>query len=200
MIGVKRTNNQREDSDSSKRLYKERCIIHCTDDTSDLVSLKDEESWKTLFRAANIRNHQEIIDISKTVREGEIPPIRYHRKCRSVFTMKKLLDSINRETANPDSDQQNRELRLSIRGSPEPSTTYKRTCIFCEKQTRYLKGTKNKEPLVQCRDMRADNTIRKIATKKHDSKILAIVSRELVAAEACYHRSCYRSYKTRSLY
>ena len=42
--------------------------------------------------------------------------------------------------------------------------------------------------------MRADSSIRKIATQKNDSKILALVSRELVAAEAWYHRTCYRSY------
>ncbi|CAH3188108.1 unnamed protein product, partial [Porites evermanni] len=32
------------------------------------------------------------------------------------------------------------------------------------------------------------------ATQKNDSKILALVSRELVAAEACYHRTWYGSY------
>ena len=42
--------------------------------------------------------------------------------------------------------------------------------------------------------MRADSSIRKIATRKNDSKILALVSRELVATEACYHRTRYRSY------
>ena len=43
--------------------------------------------------------------------------------------------------------------------------------------------------------MRTDSSIRKIATQKNDtSKILALVSRELVAAEVCYHRTCYRSY------
>ena len=29
---------------------------------------------------------------------------------------------------------------------------------------------------------------------KNDPRILAIVTRELVAAEACYHKSCYRDY------
>ena len=42
--------------------------------------------------------------------------------------------------------------------------------------------------------MRADSSIRKIATQKNDSKILALVPRELVATEACYHRTCYRSF------
>ena len=30
--------------------------------------------------------------------------------------------------------------------------------------------------------------------KKKDSRILAIESREIVAAEACYHRTCYKGY------
>lgn len=36
--------------------------------------------------------------------------------------------------------------------------------------------------------------MRNAAKKKMDSRILAIVSRELVAAEGHYHRSCYRLY------
>ena len=40
----------------------------------------------------------------------------------------------------------------------------------------------------------ADESIRKIATAKNDSKILAIASWDLVAAEGCYHRSCYKAY------
>ena len=30
--------------------------------------------------------------------------------------------------------------------------------------------------------------------EKKDSRILAIVSREIVAAKACYHRTCYKGY------
>ena len=43
-------------------------------------------------------------------------------------------------------------------------------------------------------DLRADSTIRRAAVGKNDLRILAIVTRELVAAEACYHKSCYRDY------
>ena len=43
-------------------------------------------------------------------------------------------------------------------------------------------------------DMRSDETIRKAAVGKNDHRILAVVYRELVAAEACYHKSCYRNY------
>jgi len=30
--------------------------------------------------------------------------------------------------------------------------------------------------------------------EKKDSRILAIASREIVTAEACYHRACYKGY------
>lgn len=33
-----------------------------------------------------------------------------------------------------------------------------------------------------------------MAIDKQDTRIMALVSRELVAAEACYHKSCYRDY------
>jgi len=57
-----------------------------------------------------------------------------------------------------------------------------------------LKGTRNREPLEQCGDLRADHSIRKSAMEKKDSRILAIASREIVTAEACYHRTCYKGY------
>ena len=45
-----------------------------------------------------------------------------------------------------------------------------------------------------CIDLRSDKTIRETANAKNDTKMLALVSRDIVAAEACYHRSCYRDY------
>ena len=100
--------------------------------------------------------------------------------------MKTLLEKLSQQSSNSQTQPEQVARRVSIRGSGSSniSTTYKRICIFC---------TRNREPLVQCRDMRADSSIRKIATQKNDSKILALVSRELVAAEVCYHRTCYRS-------
>ena len=66
---------------------------------TDLVSPKDEESWRTLVRVAVIRKHQPLLVIVETVSEGGIPEIYYHSKCRSIFTMKKLLEKISQETA-----------------------------------------------------------------------------------------------------
>ena len=107
--------------------------------------------------------------------------------------MKKLLETISKQQGT-DNQQPTTAKRSSIRQSPTTSTTYEHVCIFCEKKSKYLKGTRNREPLVQCRDLRADHSIRKSVVEKKDSRILAIASREIVAAEACYHRTCYKGY------
>ena len=48
--------------------------------------------------------------------------------------------------------------------------------------------------MIKCCDLRADDSIRKSAIAKGDSRIIGVLSREIVAAEAWYHRSCYRDY------
>ena len=51
-----------------------------------------------------------------------------------------------------------------------------------------------REKLVKDSQLRVDHKLRQIAVAKRDKKILAITSRDIVAAEARYHRSCYRDY------
>ena len=48
--------------------------------------------------------------------------------------------------------------------------------------------------LTQAVQLRADETLRKRAILKGDKKILALTSRDIVAAEAHYHCSCYKIY------
>ena len=48
-------------------------------------------------------------------------------------------------------------------------------------------------------DIHADETIRKAAAGKCDNRILAVISRELVVAEALYHKSCHRNQCTRNI-
>ena len=105
--------------------------------------------------------------------------------------MKKLLETISRQLGT-DNQQPTTATRTSIRQSPTTSTIYEHVCIFFEKKSKCLKGTRNREPLLKCRDLRADHPIRKSAKEKKESRILAIASREIVAAKACYHRTCYK--------
>jgi len=107
-----------------------------------------------------------------------------------MFTTRKLLETISKQQAELTTNNQ-RPRRGPRSDSPLrcTSTTYEHLCIFSEKKN--LKGTRNREPLEQCRDLRADRSIRKSAMEK-DSRILAIASREIVTAEACYHRTYFK--------
>lgn len=107
--------------------------------------------------------------------------------------MKKLLDSI---VAKESSSENSLPIdsRKSTRQEPQPSRFYEAKCIFYDKLSKYLKGQRTKESLTKCAELRADDAIRRAATRKRDIHLLATVSRELVAAEAHYHRTCYRAY------
>ena len=75
---------------------------------------------------------------------------------------------------------------------------YKLVCIFCDKVSKYVKGNNVREKLFQCIDLRADGKIRKTALARNESKMLAIVSLDLVTAEACYHGTCYSEYTAKA--
>ena len=76
-------------------------IIHCTDASDDLVSIQSMETCKTLLNAATIRHHQAVLDVGSNLPDGVVPNIKCHRKCRSTFTMKKLLESIKKKKVSP---------------------------------------------------------------------------------------------------
>ena len=61
-LGAKRSSQ--ESAKENKRQRVDECIIHCSDETGDLVSLKDLESWKTLPNAAVVRNHKGILMVT----------------------------------------------------------------------------------------------------------------------------------------
>ena len=185
----------REIPPATEARREEECIIHCCNDTGELETLKDLESWKTLLNAATIRNHEPILEIAKTLEEGELPKVTYHRQCRSIFTLKRNLDKLSQLDAKERANCKPTDSRRSSIRQPtaNPSRIYQRVCIFCEKD-KYTRNSRTREELIQCVDMRADETIKKAAVRKNDHRILAVVSRELVAAEACYHKSCYRNY------
>ena len=173
---------------------KVECIIHCSDDQGNLVSSNNADSWKALLRAAQIRQYAPVLDLAKDIPEGQMPAaVYYHRNCRSVFTMKKDLDRILQKE-KPISSAAEEEKKRTARCATSTSRTYTTECIFCQKTSKYLKGQNRREALIQCSQLRADAKIRSAAQKKMDSRILAIVSRDLVAAEGHYHTSCYKIY------
>lgn len=149
-----------------------------------------------MFEAAKIGSFQPILNLAKTVNEGEIPSITCHRDCRSRFTLKRDLDSLEQKADGKIEVEEDDETGLSRAKKqvmPNSSHIYKQECIFCEKGN-YVRSSNSREKLVTATQLRVDETLRNIATEKFDHKIMALTSREIVAAEAHYHRSCYSRY------
>ena len=168
------------------------CVI-CEKDSplDNLVQLKDRDSWETLYQAALLRNFDSITKLY--VDDKTVPNILYHRECRSSFTHKKNLAKFRKLTE--ESDEQQLEARQSQRQrSSTSSRVYERICIFCQRVSKYVRNTKTREPLTQAVDLRADQRIRDEATQRCDQRILSVVSRDIVDAEAHYHLTCYKLY------
>ena len=103
-------------TDQTQRRRYETCIIYCSDDESLLISPKDLNSWKILLTAAAIRNHRPLLDLAEHAKEGEIPSVSYHRKYRSLLTMKRKFEKIAQTTVAgeniPESNDERGELEL----------------------------------------------------------------------------------------
>ena len=100
----------------------------------------------------------------RTLEEVELPKVTY---------LDKLSQLDAKERANCNSTDSRRS---SIRQpTTNPSRSQQRVCIICEKD-KYTRNSSTREELIQCVDMRADETIRKAAVGKNDQRILAVVS------------------------
>ncbi len=146
---------------------KEVCII-CASNSSEkedhLAMVKTFNSWQTLYEAARVRIHASILEVAKQLLEKEIPNIRYHRKCRSLFTIKRDLETMKRkasegliEDTDPSSPSTSSK-RLCKRSRSE-SRVYDAVCIFCNK-VKFLKSSRSRETLTQAIQLRADQTLR----------------------------------------
>ena len=105
------------------------CMIHCSDDTTPIVSIKDEASWKTLLEAAKVRDYQHLLGIE------DFQKVQYHRKCRQVFTMKRDLEKI---TKNKNEKNVPKPLpRKQHERNKTSSHILPPRCIFCDKVEKY---------------------------------------------------------------
>lgn len=91
-------------------------MIHCTDDNTKLISPNSLESWKTLQKAGEIREHEGILSVQ--VEDNQIPNgVFYHRKCRKhIYTQTLDLDRIVKSKKEEKEEVQSHlEKRSSIR-------------------------------------------------------------------------------------
>ena len=167
------------------------CILHsktaATDSADHLIRPQSYESWLTLFEAAKIRNFTPVLDVAQNLEEQELPSIFYHRNCRSIFTLKRDLETIKRKNQNPH-DEEDEDFKPAAKKRNVTTPTR----VYCK--DKYIRSTSSREPLVKAAQLRVDKTLREKALAKCHQTILAVTSRDIVAAETHYHRSCYREY------
>ena len=109
--------------------------------------------------------------------------------------MKRELETLKRKATENITDEagENSLPKRPRRRSTDGARVYHPICIFCNKE-KFVKGSKSREKLTQDVTLNADQTLRECATQKTDEKILAVTSRDVVAAGAHYHRSCHKEY------
>ena len=135
-----------------------------------------------------------MLDVTENLEDHEVLSIFYLRKCRSIFTIKRDLETIKRKNQNPHNEEDEDFIQATTKRNVTPPTrVYSKDCIFCER-VKYIRSTSSREPLVKAAQLRVDQTLREKALAKCDQKILDVTSRDIVAAQAHYHRSCYRDY------
>ena len=106
-----------------------------------LISPQSYDSWLILLEAAKVRDHTPLLNIAKQLTDKEIPNIYYHRKYRSLFTMKRDQEGIKRRIAESVTDDDSSTTSSFERRSKRLSTAtkvYDPICIFC-KEDKYQK-------------------------------------------------------------
>ena len=162
------------DSKSTKRqkLAHYKCIIcNNTAAISELQTPDGFDSWSRLLDVAKIRNFAPITDIKLSA--SQIPEIFYHRKCRNDFTYKKDLKKISDISGKNHDAPCDQETGPKLRDKREKcgsssSRTYPELCIFCNKNSKYIKNTRTREILTKATTLQSDQTLRDLATKRMD--------------------------------
>ena len=129
----------------------DKCIIHFEQVTEEhLVELKDQALWETLLNAAKIRKFEPLIELDKNLGQSDIPAIKYHRKCRSLFTLKRDLQKLNSENDKsllPTSSN----IRSSNRNSSYPNAENVKnflSAVYFVKKQNVLEVQKQKKNLI----------------------------------------------------
>ena len=166
------------------------CCVHYETETvkeTKVLKLSNEDAWSTLLDTAVLRNERRLVQISQNLPEGQIPDLYYNKGCRARFTLKRDLDKLRNETAEPEisTPPPSRVPNLS-------SPILPKKCIFCNIVDKFVDG--ERQQLYSCRTFLVDETIRKCVSLKGDKKILAIATDELVMKEAAHRPCCYRKY------
>ena len=143
---------------------------------------KDFHALKFSLKVAKIKNHRPLLYLSylaENAKEGKTPQVNYHRKCRSLFTMKRdQLESISQKTGAKQIIELIWKRRDLISKSQTRAQLTQIYTIFRKEVTAYKKGTRRCDPLTQQIDFCLDAEMRKAAIAASDIVIIGLGRRE----------------------
>lgn len=136
----------------------------CNEIDESLVQCKDAESWARLYRAAAIKQHHQILDLSTGEQDFPKLHVKYHASCRKGFVNQKCLEILtSKSTESIETGQDLPQLRQNSRdlqGSIGNSAVLQDSCVFCH-EGKYKPGTRTREKLRSVEAFRTDEMVRR---------------------------------------
>ena len=155
-------------------------------------------TWNVLLTAAQIRNYEPILRISRTT--GVPIDVHYHRQCYQLFTHKNSLDVLKKQSeknkktlrrimeqcTSYEKEEQTKPKRCSSSSNYSNSILLPDICIFCDKNIKYK--NRKPEPLRKCEVKQVREKLEKCAKEKTDYRILSLISKDNTTHNQEYKR------------
>ena len=166
------------------------CLICGGNSDSKFVTCKDVKSWRSLYDAAVKQNNVSIISISSP----DVFPcskVRYHRQCRSTFTLK-TYHTDEPSQSSPSSPN------VSILTRSGASNVAK-----SDKKEKYIPRTRTRRKLKSFTSFDAHARVKKSSLlhitqrspyAKVAENVLPYLIKDLISSEGKYHAMCYDSF------
>ena len=183
-----------------------KCLI-CQEDSAEALRQAKPTSLATFISAAEARDDSVKIRLGQEIQDLEFKDIVWHAKCYANYTSKTNIMRVKKQkltaSASPSTVCESStptvsgELSKQTRGSRSqtPMTDWDK-CLFCKQDT-YKKDSK----LINVASKDGCDTIFSAAEATGDAALLCTlrgVSKDLVAAEGKYHKTCRDSYVSKS--
>lgn len=164
-----------------------------------------ETSLKTLKSALELREDDVFENLKPDLDHLADLPVHWHSTCYETYTSSHNLKFVQRrksasstvpsEASDVSDSAKQPEAETTRVSRSQTSPTDWSKCIFCKNRTH-----KKVKVMVNARTFEAGTTIENAAKDQGDEEMLRLLRgvKDLVAAEAKYHKACYSSYVSKS--
>ena len=176
------------------------CIVHSFNhqDYGDLKPIT-EKRWHKINTIKSIRiesgdeKEKQPLVCNKIPNELDLTKHGFHDYCYNSFVN---IRNIKKKRVYTFPDEQASCSNPKRRATENNNILFPKECFFCEKQSKWIYGTKkHRDPLVKCRTKTAEESIKQAVISKEDQYLKVKVQNiDLVTRELCYHETCRKDY------